>query len=148
MIEVKEVEDINIIKPLWEVLNRHQQAHVRHFGEDYRKLSFEDYIEVIKSKSKYRLEVVFLDNKPLGYCLGSIFQELGTIHELYLYDDLRGKGLGSYIFERMVFWLEIQKVKDIEITVPNGYESMMLFYQKLGFKTASFRMKKSKVRNL
>lgn len=91
MIEVREVEDICIIKPLWEVLNRHQQAHVRHFGEDYKNLTFEDYIEVIKSKSKFRLEVVFLNDKPLGYCLGSIYKDLGTIDELYLYDDLRGK---------------------------------------------------------
>jgi GNAT superfamily N-acetyltransferase len=148
MLEVKEVENIEIIKPLWEVLNRHQQAHVRYFSDDYRNVSFEDYVDVIKSKSKFRLEVVFLNDKPLGYCLGSVLEDLGTIHELYLYDDLRGKGLGSYIFERMVFWLEIQKVKDIEVKVPSGYESMMLFYQKLGFKTASFRMKKSKVRNL
>lgn len=142
MLEIKEVSDIQIIKPLWEVLNRDLQGHSKYFSKDYSQMTFEDYIQDLNKRSACRLEVVFLDDKPLGFCLGSVYKEVGTVNELYLYDDLRGKGMGKYLFDRMVLWLETQDLKSIEIRVPAGYESVIQFYQRSGFQTASFLMKR------
>ena len=147
MLEIKEITDIadiHVIKPLWEVLNRDLQSRSKFFADYYRNLTFEDYMDSLKASADCRLEAVFLDEKPLGFCLGTVKSNVGTVEELYLYDDLRGNGLGQYLFERMVLWLETQETVDIEIHVPAGYEFMMQFYQKLGFKTSSFLMKRKK----
>jgi GNAT superfamily N-acetyltransferase len=140
MIEVIETRDINEIKPLWQVLNRHQQVHSRHFAEHFNERRFENYIHFLDDVKDYRIEVVYEDEIPLGFIIGSIRANKGCLNDLYVYDDLRGKGIGSYLTTRMIFWLKTCGCKQIEIEIQAGGEEVITFFQKIGFKTAKYTM--------
>lgn len=140
MIDIREEKDINIIQPLWDALNRQYQIHSRHFSDTFRNKSFKDYVKRYRDQN-YRLEVIYQDQKPLGYIIGHIQEDLGYIDALYIYDDLRGMGLGGYLFNRMMTWLKVNEVKNISLEIEAGNEDMILFYQKMGFYTSQYKMR-------
>lgn len=142
MLEIKEVEDINIIRQLWGVLNRHKQIHSRNFKSYFRNKTFDAFVEEIMKCEEYRLEVAFSDNSPLGFCLASKCEDRGLVHELYVHDDLRGNGIGQYLFNRMVLWLETEGCETIDLNVSTGNEEVIGFYHKQGFNTLSYTMRK------
>lgn len=139
MLEIKEEIDIEIIKPLWEALNRYQTIHSKNFSDYYRTLNFKTIQEKMNHRN-YRLEVIYQDEIPLGFILAYIDQYSGVIEALYLYDDLRGQGLGSYITERMILWLKMNNAEKIELNVSSGSEELIHFYKKFHFKIRSYTM--------
>lgn len=139
MIEIKEVNDVNIIQPLWEALNRYQTTHSKNFAEYYRQLKFDSIRDRFIEKN-YRLEVIYQEETPLGFILGYIEDGRGVIEGLYLYDDLRGQGLGTYITERMILWFKVNQVEKIELEILSGSEELMHFYKKFHFKVRSYTM--------
>lgn len=140
MLEIKTEQDINIIKPLWEALNRYQAIHSKHFSKHYRNLEFEDEMRCLNGHNDCRLEVIYQNKKPLGFILGKVDQSIGEIDSLYIYDDLRGQGLGTYITNRMLLWFETKGVKKIELNVSSGSEELIHFYKKVGFHIRRYTM--------
>lgn len=141
MFDIREEKDLRSIESLWQALNRHNQVHSRHFESDFRRQTFDDYISKCGDVDDYRLEVVYKEKKPLGFILGSIHNNIGEIDSFYLYDDLRGLGLGEYLMKRMILWLKANEVKEIQLDVAAGNEEVIMFYQKMGFYTAKYTMK-------
>lgn len=140
MLEIIEEQDIKIIEPLWEVWNRYHQVHSRNFGEYFRQQTFEHCTQHLEGFEDYRLEVVYLDQKPLGFAITGKKNKVGTIIGLYIYDDLRGKGLGSYLINRMVLWLKTKNVEKIKVEIYAGNEEVISFFQKIGFRTSMYTM--------
>lgn len=140
MIEVKEEKDLEVVRFLWDVLNRHHMNHSKHFSMCYAVLDFDHVKENVYQCEDYRLEIVYDNDKPLGFILGSINHGLGDLCCLYLYDDLRGKGLGSYLVHRMKIWFETKGIEHANVIVPSGSENLILFFKKQGFKTSKFVM--------
>jgi GNAT superfamily N-acetyltransferase len=141
MLDIREIDDIHVIKPLWEALNRHHLNHSRHFKEAFLNLTFEDRIKYFEKVDEYRIEVICQQNKPYGYILASIDKHVGEIDSFYLYDDLRGMGLGEYLIKRMVTWFESKEVKDIIVNIAAGNEDVIMFYQRMGFDMKEYTMK-------
>ncbi len=141
MLDIREEKDLMIIKPLWQALNRHHMIHSRHFEQVYRDVDFESKIEKFNNVDDYRLEVICKNKKPLGYILGSLKDQNGEIDSFYIYDDLRGLGLGEYLLKRMILWLESNDVKTITSEVAAGNEEVIGFYHKMGFYTSKHTMR-------
>ncbi|MBN2796739.1 MAG: GNAT family N-acetyltransferase [Clostridia bacterium] len=144
MLEIKEVDDLEVIRSLWDILNRHKQIHSRHFSDYFSRKTFENFAEEIQACEKYRLEVVYSDDSPLGFCVGSRCKNNGYVHELYVHDDLRGNGLGRYLFNRMILWLESEGCEIIDLHVTTGNEEVISFYHKQGFNTFRYTLRKVK----
>lgn len=141
MFDIREEKDLNSVASLWQALNRHNQVHSRHFESDFRNQTFDNYILKYNDVDDYRLEVVYREKKPLGFILGSIKNDIGEIDSFYLYDDLRGLGLGEYLMKRMILWLKASDVKTIQLDVAAGNEEVIMFYQKMGFYTEKYTMR-------
>ncbi len=141
MLEIKAIKDLMMIKSLWEAMNRHNMIHSRHFQNDYREQTFESYINKFEQFDDYRLEVVYQDSKPYGYILGHVNNSQAQIDSFYIYDDLRGMGLGEYIMNRMIVWFNSTSAEAIILEVEAGNESVVTYFQKMGFYTAKYTMK-------
>lgn len=140
MLEIIEEQDINVIRPLWEVWNRHHQVHSRNFKEYFRNQTFDHCVQILDSYDVYRIEVVYLDKKPLGYIVSGVKGVVGSIISLYIYDDLRGKGLGSYLVSRVVLWLKSKDIIKIDLEIYAGNEEMVRFFKQIGFRTSKYTM--------
>ncbi len=140
MLDIREVEDITVIKPLWEALNRHYMNHSRHYKDAFLNRTFENRIKKFENVDDYRLEVICQSNKPLGYILGSVKEGAGEIDSVYIYDDLRGMGLGEYLMKRMITWFESKEVRCVTLDVAAGNEEVIMFYQKMGFNMRKYTM--------
>lgn len=141
MVEIKEEKNLEIIRDLWGAVNRNNQMKSRHFQHLFINKSFDALVEQVKACEDYRLEVVYLEGRPLGFCLGSNCNKLGKINEHYIHDDLRGNGLGSYLFNRMLLWLQTQECEEIRLEIHAGNEEMISYYQKLGFRTERYMLR-------
>ncbi|MCH4890246.1 GNAT family N-acetyltransferase [Acidaminobacter sp. JC074] len=141
MLDIREEKDLLIIKPLWQALNRHHMVHSRHFDHLYRKNTFEARIEKFDAVDDYRLEIICQDKKPLGYILASMKDGVGEIDSFYIYDDLRGLGLGEYLMKRMILWLQSNGAESVVVDVAAGNEEVIGFYHKMGFYTSKHTMR-------
>jgi len=140
MLDIREIEDLTIIKPLWEALNRHHMNHSRYYKDVFLNQTFENRIKKFEDVDDYRLEVICQSNKPLGYILASVKKGAGEIDSFYIYDDLRGMGLGEYLMKRMITWFESKEVSCVTLDVAAGNEEVIMFYQKMGFNMKKYTM--------
>jgi len=140
VLDIRSIEDLSIIKPLWEALNRYYMIHSRHFTKEYSNQSFDDFIKSYNDRD-YRLEVLFQDDGPYGYIIGYVEEGKGIIDSLYIYDDLRGMGFGEYIIKRMMTWFCDKDIHDISLKIQAGNEDKILYFQKLGYFTSEYTMR-------
>lgn len=140
MLDIREIQDLNAIRPLWEALNRHHLNHSRHFKTHYLQQSFDDRIKKFEKVEQYRIEVICQENKPYGYILASIDKGVGEIDSFYIYDDLRGLGLGEYLIKRMITWFESNHIDQVDVSIAAGNEEIIMFYQRMGFNMKKYTM--------
>ena len=69
----------------------------------------------------------------LGYCISTVKDSLGEIESLYLRPELRKKNFGKMLVESHTEWLKAKKCKKIKVTVSYGHDSVLKFYNKMGF---------------
>lgn len=114
----KDLEEIKIIKPLWE---QHQSIRIEklHKMKSNKKVfSFKNGIDKICKKAengKIKLEML-LDNDSgdyVGYCISSINDNLGEIESIYVKNRYRKTGYGAKLLENAMSWFESNKVTDI-----------------------------------
>jgi diamine N-acetyltransferase len=127
--------DIELIKPLWEKLNRMHLEDSRYFKDHFRNFTFE------KRKEKFNemddknmlIDTVFFDEKPVGYCISSIANQCGEIESLFIEEEHRKSGSGRNLVENAVKWMKSNNCRKIGVSVAEGHESVFGFYRKFGF---------------
>ena len=130
------INDINLIKELWEKLNQLHLNDSRFFKEHYKAFTFENRCTKFKgmNKENFRLEIV--ENKNLqviGYCLSTIKEEIGEIDSLFIEDAYRKLGLGNLLINRSIKWLNNNNCLKILVAVADGHEEVFEFYMRTGF---------------
>jgi ribosomal protein S18 acetylase RimI-like enzyme len=125
------------IKVLWEELNRIHLADSVYFKEYYAHFSFEKRIENwlrLPEKNFHLLVSETEDMIPIGYCISTIDADRkGEIDSLFVNVSFRKQGIGKVLVEKSMEWLKANQCKPIRLTVSYGHESVLGFYQQLGF---------------
>lgn len=138
MEEIKEItkEELPKIKNLWEELNRIHMDDSSYFKEHYKLFTFEERIKKFKKISTkcIKIDVIKKSNRYLGYCISTKENDKGELDSLFILDELRGKGYGEKLVERSLSWLKSLNCKNICVSVAQGHESVIPFYQKFGLR--------------
>jgi len=125
------------IKLLWKELNQIHLTDSVYFKEHYTHFSFEERIENwlrLPEKDVLVLVVETEELLPIGYCISTIEANLkGEIDSLFVHAAFRKKGIGKALVEKSMEWLQTNQCKPIRLTVSYGHESVLGFYQQLGF---------------
>lgn len=146
--EIKEINksEIHIIKGLWEKLNKIHLHDSIHFKDHFETFTFEKRCKKLISKdsNNIKIDVLFNEQLPVGYCISTIDDETGEIESLYVEEQFRKLGYGSKLVEQGIFWLEANQCKNIDVSVAAGHESVFNFYKRFGFqpRMISLRCKK------
>lgn len=124
-----------IIKPLWEKLNQIHLNESPYFKEHYKNFTFEKRCSKFFTidENNIRIEVVFDDTQPVGYCIGTIEGTKGEIDSVFVDESYRNKKLGTKLIEDCVEWLQKSGCVTIGVNVAEGHESVIAFYMKFGF---------------
>lgn len=134
----KGLDEIEIIKPLWEQLNFVHINNSVFFKKEYGNLSFSERMKLIYNKvhdSIFKFDLI-LDNETgtfVGYCLSSIQSTKGDIESIYIDKQYRRLGLGDKLMRRALEWFKTNSIDDIKIDVVYANDEALPFYKCYGF---------------
>ncbi len=140
--------DIDSIQPTWEELTIHHAETSKYFNDFFSNYPF----EVRKSKlikgavgGKIKIDLLIDSSTKsvYGHCLSIIREDLsGELESLYIKPIARGFAFGKELVERAMIWFESEGVDKIGIEVAVGNDHVLSFYQKFGYYTFSYNLKK------
>lgn len=129
-----DINQIDLIKPLWEKLKLHHGHLSAHFKERYVEFTFQERKAQLLNKSEngtLRVEIVQDKNKNkfIGYCISSISNLEGEIDSIYLDEEYRSFGIGKELMEHALKWMDENKIEKKKIIVAAGNEDLLSFYE-------------------
>ena len=142
----KDINEIQLIKPLWEKLNLIHFNNSVYFKSKYEKFTFEKRIETINRKSEngiVKLDVI-LDNDTMeyvGYCLSSIEDNIGEIESIFIEKQYRRYKLGDKLMVNALNWFEYNSITNILINLAN--DEAIPFYKRYGFYIGNYILKRT-----
>lgn len=102
------VEQLDLIRPLWERLKEHEASLPGHFAGEFSGHNFLDrraaFIEKGKSSGVF-IDLVSLagTRKFIAYAISTLSPEKhGEIENIFVHEDYRGYGLGSELMRRVL----------------------------------------------
>ena len=144
----KNINEIELIKPLWEQLNLLHADKSVSFKKRFEDYTFEKRIKGIIKKSKngiIKLDLL-LDNEKnryVGYCLSSIEDYSGEIESIFIEKEYRKFGLGGELMESALRWFKDKSITDIKINVVYNNNDALPFYERYGFKVGNYILSQS-----
>ncbi|WP_261852480.1 GNAT family N-acetyltransferase [Clostridium folliculivorans] len=130
------IELLDLVRPLWQMLNEYHKEKSKDFEEQYISFTFEERKKKLMASELMHIDIVAdSSNKYIAYCISTIDSELiGEIDSLFIKGEARKLGLGNELLKRSLSWLDSNKVKRKVITVAAGNEDVIDFYNRYGFK--------------
>jgi ribosomal protein S18 acetylase RimI-like enzyme len=129
-----QVDEIAVVRPLWEALNELHGQLSSNFKEHFNRFTFEQRIAALRDRNSIAVFVAGGKKYPLGYCMASIQASTGEIDSIFVLPEHRGRGVGDGLMGAAESWLRSQNVSKIRVCVAEGNETVMDFYQKRGFR--------------
>ena len=111
------------------------------------------YLEYYKKKIKQKNCVFFVaeeKGKITGYILGEIegtghhhiYKKRGYIHDLFVVERQREKGIGEKLTERLIEWFRSKRIKWIRVDSYINNKVGIKFWNKMGFRDYVLKMTK------
>jgi diamine N-acetyltransferase len=134
------IKDIDLICPLWFLLNDCMHTKTTNFKPHFEQMTFEkrkDYFEKLAETSALCIDLAFDtrdSNRYVGYCVSSLSQEKnGEIESVFVKDSYRSQGIGSNLVKRAIAWFDENGSTRNRVSVSEGNEMVWDFYKKFGF---------------
>ena len=140
-LEIKQgnIEDIDLIKPLWEKLNQLHAELSPHFKNRFQNMSWNKRKNTLLEKSKDIFWEYVIDksnNNIVGYCVSSIEKndnKTGEIDSIYIDETYRKSGIGKQLIKNAVLWLNSNNIEIQKLSVGVGNEQVLDFYSQFDF---------------
>lgn len=143
----KDINEIQLIKPLWEKLNLIHLNKSVYFKSKYEKFKFAKRMESVSKICEnciVKLDVI-LDNDTMdyvGYCLSSIKGNIGEIESIFIEKQYRGYKLGDKLMINALNWFESNSITNVQINVVYENDEAILFYEHYGFYVGNYILKR------
>ncbi|MCL2073495.1 MAG: GNAT family N-acetyltransferase [Marinilabiliaceae bacterium] len=149
-LEIKQgtIENIDLIKPLWEELNQIHYNLSLHFKDRYQNMTWDKRKRTLLEKSNdmlFEYVVDTNDNNLIGYCISTIEkheEKTGEIDSIYIGEKYRKSGVGKRLIENAVSWFNSNNIETQKLMVAVGNEQVLNFYDKFNFYPAHIILKK------
>lgn len=141
-ISVLASNDIEAIKSLWELLNEAHHKNSNNWKKHFANFTFEERIKTIQESDNYSVFISTINNEISGYCIASINSDIGEIDSIFVKEKYRKSTIGQSLIKKSIEWLESKEVRTIKVGIAEGNESVLPFYEKLGFRRSMTILKK------
>lgn len=128
--------ELHRIKPLWEKLNRVHLHDSVYFKDHYASFTFEKRTMAWSKlpEENVRIWIAESEGEIVGYCVATVTNDgKGEIDSLCVEEAWQHRGVGETLVQKSMAWLESKQCTPIRLIVSHGHESVMGFYEKLGF---------------
>jgi ribosomal protein S18 acetylase RimI-like enzyme len=146
-IETINKENIQILKDLWQSLNKIHINGSIHFRSVFERNTFEKRTKSFMSlePGNLHIDVLYDKQNPVGYCIATIIDNSGEIESLYIDGKYQKLGYGHKLLSRSIYWLEKNSCDEISVSVASGNESVFGFYEKHGFRPRMTSLRRRKM---
>ena len=132
------IDDLDLIKPLWEKLNQLHLDLSQNFKSRFQNKTWESRKSYLIKKSKEIIIDYVTDDKNyiIGYCISTIDREnekIGEIDSIYIDKIYRKTGIGEQLMNRAIDWLILKGTKTQKLDVGAGNEQVLEFYKHFDF---------------
>jgi len=133
------VNDLDIVKPLWEKLNELHESLSSDFKHLYRQMNWKKRkIQLVNKSANMLVEYAIANNSNqiIAYCISTIDKDnekIGEVDSLFVDKEYRKTGIGKQLMNNAINWLMMHKTETQKISVAAGNETVMEFYKQLGF---------------
>ena len=134
-----QIEDLDLVKPLWEKLNGLHESLSPNFKERFQSMNWDKRKSTLISKSGKLFLEFAVDNKNhkiVAYCISTIEKEneiVGEIDSIFVEKELRKSGIGKQLMDNAINWLISQKTETQKLLVGVGNESVIDYYKQFDF---------------
>lgn len=130
-----QLDEIDMIRHLWERNRLHHVAVSEHFSEEYVNIRFEDRMKPLMAlpENELKITVAHMDDELCGYCISTARDGSGELVSLHVLESLRGHGVGKLLTEEHLNWLKEIGCKEISVQVAVENAPTLGFYQSMGF---------------
>lgn len=148
LIRIKK-DNLSLIKQLWEKLRVIHLAESRYFTDRYRDMTFEKRCQKFEliDDNNLLMELIKEGDTTVGYCISSFQKGIGEIDSLFVEETQRNKGYGKELVYSAINWLNQKQCEKIILSVADGHESVLPFYEKMGFYPESILLQLKKVQH-
>jgi GNAT superfamily N-acetyltransferase len=128
-------DNLSTIKHLWEKLRDIHFAESRHFKDRYINMTFEMRCHKFEflDDDNLLIELIRDGESTVAYCISSIKEGIGEIDSLFVEETHRNRGYGKQLVDSAIIWINQNNCEKIILSVADGHESVLPFYEKLGF---------------
>jgi|WetSurMetagenome_2_1015567.scaffolds.fasta_scaffold271615_2 diamine N-acetyltransferase len=136
-----EKDSIDLIEPLWVLLNEMHKEFDREAGQPVRTTVWPERREQILDKSGFKtsIELLYENGEIAGYCYSTISEVgIGEIESLFVDEKFRCKGYGKLFVESALGFFERNKTTDIKIWVHPANMRAASFYRRFGFEGSPY----------
>jgi ribosomal protein S18 acetylase RimI-like enzyme len=133
IIEIKR-DEIFKIADLWEELNVHHGKRSSYFKSHFASFTFKKRIEQLLKKEHLAIFAAQTNSDLVGYCIASVNSDFGEIDSIFVKKEYRGKNIGYELTQKALSWLNEFECDAINVSVAEGNESALPFYEKFGFR--------------
>ena len=136
MIRKIETGAIDIIEPMWVLLNEMHKEFDREIREPVRTTTWLERREQLIGKSgfKFNIELFYEKGELIGYCYSTIDRVgIGEIESVFIDELFRSKGYGKLLIESALIFFDENNAADIKIWVHPANTRAMSFYWQFGF---------------
>jgi ribosomal protein S18 acetylase RimI-like enzyme len=133
------IDEIDLIRPLWEQLNQYHHTRATHFRKHYERMTFGDrklHFQDIATAGNLCLDLAAdpATGTCVGYCVSSLSAEkTGEVESLFVEEAYRSAGVGTALVARGLAWMDSCGAVRKRVSVGNGNEAAWAFYRKFGF---------------
>jgi len=131
-----EKDSIDLIEPLWFLLNEMHKVFDTETGQPVRTTVWPERRKQLLDKSGFKtsIELLYVNGVISGYCYSTISEDgTGEIESLFVDERLRCKGYGRLFVESALGFFERNNTTDIKIWVHPANSRAASFYRRFGF---------------
>jgi ribosomal protein S18 acetylase RimI-like enzyme len=133
------IDNLDLIRPLWEKLNQLHLDLSPHFKNRFQEMNWNKRKRKLLERSKDILfDYVIVENgsKIVGYCISTIDKEdskIGEIDSIFIDEAYRKSGLGKKLVDKAILWLKSNNTETQKLLVGVGNEQVFDFYKQFDF---------------
>jgi diamine N-acetyltransferase len=136
MIRKIEADSIDIIEPMWVLLNEMHKAFDKKIGLPVRTTTWPERRKQLIDNSgfKVKIELLYENSELIGYCYSTISEKgLGEVESLFIEAPFRSKGNGKLLIESALSFFDENKSEGIKIWIHPANTRAISFYWQFGF---------------
>ena len=128
------IEEVESIKPLWELLNKTHHDNSTHWQSYFKEFTFAKRIAPIKRLNRASVFIAKSSDDLVGYCIVSSKDRVGEIDSIYIKSTYRKSGIGKQLIQSAEKWFQQNGISEIKVAIVEGNDSVFPFYEQLGYK--------------